>query len=173
MAPALQQRACLGGTEIAAGRQEPVVRGHDADQCARHHRPDKHGSTKPPKASAHKPRHDAARSAAPEARASRSRAWKLGAHWRAAMRISIPMRAGYSARLIESAAPAKSAAHSAAMHAHACSTEYVSLGAERHASDAAGSRRLYALVRPRSGSRKPEVQSRCERRSRAMVRMRR
>src|SRR5262245_43706742 len=38
MAPARQQRARLGGTEIAAGRQELVVRGHDAYQCARHHR---------------------------------------------------------------------------------------------------------------------------------------
>ena len=63
IAPALQQRASLGGTELAAGRQELVVRGHDAYQCERHHRPDKHSSNKPPKASAHKPRHDAAQKA--------------------------------------------------------------------------------------------------------------
>jgi hypothetical protein len=45
--PALQERASLGGTKIAAGRQELVIRGHDAYQCERDHGPDKHGSNEP------------------------------------------------------------------------------------------------------------------------------
>src|SRR5262249_6630812 len=63
MAPRQQRGASLGGTEIAAGRRELVVRGHDAYQCEGHHRPDKHGSNKPPRASAHEPRRSAAEKA--------------------------------------------------------------------------------------------------------------
>src|SRR5215470_14177218 len=54
--PALHERASLGGTKITAGRQELVIRGHDAYQCKRDHGPDKHGSNEPPNITISKPR---------------------------------------------------------------------------------------------------------------------